>query len=100
MKRTRKAFTVIKLLVVIAIIVALMGILLPSLSRAREQVRRTVCRINNGGERKIFRCPSSQTDTNVDNYWRYSEVRNRYDSGINTPEPNNVLVVIVRSIVV
>jgi len=66
MKRARKAFTIIKLLVAIAIIAVLMGILLPSLSRAREQVRRAVCRINNGGERKIFHCPSNQIDTNKD----------------------------------
>ena len=43
--------------------------------------------IENGGERKLFRCLSNQVNTDDDTYWRYSENRNFYGSGLSTPEP-------------
>ena len=43
--RRRRAFTLLELLVVIAIMGMLVGLLMPSLSRAREQTRDTQCRV-------------------------------------------------------
>ncbi len=44
--RPRSAFTLIEVLVVVAIIALLVAILLPSLSRAREQAKRAACASN------------------------------------------------------
>ncbi len=60
-KNARAAFTLIELLVVISVIAILMGILLPSLSKARQVAKRAVCASN---LRQLFLANSGYANEN------------------------------------
>ncbi|MBN2448078.1 MAG: type II secretion system protein [Phycisphaerae bacterium] len=66
-KRRPRGFTLIELLVVIAIIALLVSILLPSLSNARAQARKTVCASN-----------LRQVGVGIYNYWTEADGRVPY----------------------
>lgn len=61
----RKAFTLVELLVVVAIIALLLGILLPALGRAREIANRSVCGANLNG---IYKAEYTYSVTNGDQF--------------------------------
>jgi len=78
--RRSKAFTLIELLVVVAIIALLISILLPSLARAREIAKRTVCSSNLRG---IGQAMKTYANDNADWYpmvrYRQTESQTGHD---------------------
>jgi prepilin-type N-terminal cleavage/methylation domain-containing protein/prepilin-type processing-associated H-X9-DG protein len=64
----KRAFTLIEVLVVVAIVTLLAAILLPSLARAREQSRRAVCLSN---LKQLGLASHMYLDQNRDWFWRY-----------------------------
>jgi prepilin-type N-terminal cleavage/methylation domain-containing protein len=72
----RRAFTLVELLVVVAIIALLLGILLPALGRAREIANRTVCSANVRGAMQAM---NTYAATNGDQFPRKTK-----DSGVNS----------------
>ncbi|MEK6677084.1 MAG: prepilin-type N-terminal cleavage/methylation domain-containing protein [Planctomycetota bacterium] len=72
--RPNRAFTLLELLVVISIISIMMAILLPSLSRVRQQAKETQCRNN------LRSMMFSQT-TYINEYERFPDLNNDEDDG-------------------
>lgn len=64
-KERKKAFTLIELLVVVAIIALLISILLPSLQRARELSKRTVCAANIRGIGQACKIYSAEDENDL-----------------------------------
>lgn len=71
----RTAFSLLELLVIIAIIALLMAILLPSLSRAREQSRRARCAAN---LRSLTWAWHAYLDANGGHFLQYTNANNTY----------------------
>ena len=71
----RRGFTLIELLVVIAIIAVLMAILMPGLSRAREQARTIGCRANLKGYGIGLRMYLDDNDQRFPDVWTWMKSR-------------------------
>jgi len=111
MKRAR-AFTLIELMTVIAIISALVAVSLPNLSRSREEAKRTVCMANQRGIGQAFylyamEAPDPgvfpavcQTTTGTSNNFRmfYSQDRSVEPSTTGTPSPTVDMWAVVRRV--
>ncbi len=92
MRRT-KGFTLIELLVVIAIIALLVSILLPSLNRARELAKRSVCGSNLknlGTAHAMYMTGSRDKSPWLKGYGNKSAINSRYATGKNfaSDDPN------------
>ena len=65
----KKAFTLIGLLVVIAVIAVLMGILMPALGRVRKQARAVACQANLKHWGLIFKMYTDDNDGKFYSAW-------------------------------
>ena len=69
--RWRLGFTLVELLVVIAILSLLLSLLAPTLSRAKDQVRVTVCISNTG---QFSKAMSMYCDHNKGRFWLFNHI--------------------------
>ena len=67
----RKGFTLVELLVVIAIMAVLIAILLPALSKAREQARAILCKTNLKGYGNAYFIYQDDSDGDFPNSYRW-----------------------------
>jgi len=90
MRKWISAFTLIELLVVIAIIAILAGLLLPALSRAREESRRKACNSNLG---QIVKAATTYQEPNGDYFPAFLQGAYTTDTaglGFTSPAPNAI----------
>lgn len=80
--KNKKAFTLIELLVVIGVIGLLMGILMPALSKAREQGRRAYC-LSNLRQMAIAACAYTQSSDDYYPIAHYSKMTSSKIFGYN-----------------
>jgi len=73
--RWRRGFTLVELLVVIAILSLLLSLLAPTLSRAKDQVRVTVCISNTG---QFSKAMSMYCDHNRGRFWLFNHISGYY----------------------
>jgi len=74
----KKAFTLIELLVVIAIIAILAALLMPALSRAREEARKSNCRANLHNIGTATRMLGDSQNGNYPMTWEYTRKSDRF----------------------